>query len=90
MKFSHFTNTALAAAKKGAEVLLKYYNGKLNIEYKGEIDPVTQADKDSQKAIIKLIKDVFPEHGILVEEDGVSKLDNDYCWIIHSNQQAKF
>ncbi|MDR0723974.1 MAG: inositol monophosphatase [Endomicrobium sp.] len=82
MKFSHFTNTALAAAKKGAEVLLKHYNTKLNIEYKGEIDPVTQADKGSQKAIIKVIKDVFPEHGILAEEDGVSKLDNDYCWII--------
>jgi myo-inositol-1(or 4)-monophosphatase len=82
MKFSFFTNTALAAAQKGAEVLFKHYNGKLNVEYKGEIDPVTQADRGSQTAIIKVIKDVFPEHGILAEEDGINEVDRDYCWII--------
>jgi myo-inositol-1(or 4)-monophosphatase len=82
MKFSSFTNIALAAAQKGAKVLLKHYNGKLNVEYKSEIDPVTQADKGSQKAIIKIIKDAFPEHGILAEEDGVNEVDKDYCWII--------
>jgi myo-inositol-1(or 4)-monophosphatase len=82
MKFSSFTNTALAAAKKGAEILLKHYNKKLKVEYKGEIDSVTQADKGSQRAIIKVIKDVFPEHGVLAEEDGVNELNRDYCWII--------
>lgn len=82
MKFSSFTNTALAAAQKGAEVLLKHYGGKLNIEYKSEVDPVTQADKGSQKAIIKIIKGIFPKHGILAEEDGVNEVDKDYCWII--------
>jgi myo-inositol-1(or 4)-monophosphatase len=82
MKFSSFTNIALAAAQKGAEVLLKHYNGKLNVEYKREIEPVTQADKGSQKAIIKVIKDAFPHHGVLAEEDGVNEVDKDYCWII--------
>jgi myo-inositol-1(or 4)-monophosphatase len=82
MKFSSFANTALAAAKKGGEVLLKHYNGKLNVEYKGEIDPVTQADRGSQEAIIKVIKNAFSEHGVLAEEDEISELDNDYCWII--------
>ncbi|MCA6072310.1 MAG: hypothetical protein LE178_02035 [Endomicrobium sp.] len=47
MNFSSYTNTALVAAKVGAAVLLKHYNGILNIEYKGKIDPVTQADKNS-------------------------------------------
>ncbi|MDR3253566.1 MAG: inositol monophosphatase [Endomicrobium sp.] len=82
MKFSSYTNTALAAAKKGAAVLMKYYNTVLDIEYKGEIDPVTQADKNSQKAIIKVIKDVFPQHGILAEENGINEIEKDYCWII--------
>ncbi|MDR2067292.1 MAG: inositol monophosphatase [Endomicrobium sp.] len=82
MKFSSFTNIALASAQKGAEVLLKHYNGKLNVEYKREIEPVTQADKGSQKAIIKVIKDAFPHHGVLAEEDGVNEVDKDYCWII--------
>jgi myo-inositol-1(or 4)-monophosphatase len=82
MEFSSYTNTALAAAKEGASVLLKYYNSILSVEYKGEIDPVTQADKNSQKAIIKVIKAAFPQHGILAEEDGVNEINKDYCWII--------
>ncbi|MDR1086812.1 MAG: inositol monophosphatase [Endomicrobium sp.] len=82
MKFSSYANTALAAAKAGADILLSHYNGKLNIEYKGETDPVTQADKNSQKAVIKVIKDVFPDHGVLAEEDGVKEIDKSYCWII--------
>jgi myo-inositol-1(or 4)-monophosphatase len=82
MKFSSYTNTALDAAKAGAEVLLKYYNGVLNVEYKGETDPVTQADRNSQKAIIKTIKAVFSHHGILAEEDGVNEIKEDYLWII--------
>lgn len=82
MNFSSYTNTALAAAKEGADILLKHYNGILNIEYKGKIDPVTQADKNSQKAIIKVIKNVFPQHGVLAEEDGVNEISRDYCWII--------
>lgn len=83
MKFSSYTNTALGAAKAGAEVLLKYYNGILDVEYKGETDPVTKADRNSQKAIIKVIKGDFPHHGILAEEeDGVNEVKGDYCWII--------
>jgi myo-inositol-1(or 4)-monophosphatase len=82
MKFSSYTNTALAAAEAGVGVLLDHYNRKLNIEYKGETDPVTQADKNSQKAIIKVIKDIFPDHGILAEEDGVKETNKNYCWII--------
>jgi myo-inositol-1(or 4)-monophosphatase len=82
MGFSRYTNVALAAAEQGASVLIKYYKKFVNIEYKNEIDPVTKADKTSQKIIIKMIKSVFPQHGILAEEDGINKIDKDYCWII--------
>ncbi|MDR1928640.1 MAG: inositol monophosphatase [Endomicrobium sp.] len=86
MFFSSYTNVALLAAKVGAKILLKYYNKKLYIEYKNlKGDPVTQADKISQKAIIKTIKNVFPMHNILAEEKNTKKtVDryNEYCWII--------
>jgi len=83
MKFSSYTNTALLAAKKGAAVLSKYYNSdSLNVEYKGEIDPVTQADRSSQREIIKVIKNTFPQHGILAEEDEINEVGKEYCWII--------
>ena len=52
MNFDKFTNVAIESAHKGAEVLLKYFNNIKKIEYKGRIDPVTIADKNSQKAIV--------------------------------------
>jgi myo-inositol-1(or 4)-monophosphatase len=82
MKFSKYTKTALSAAEAGAKVLLRYYNKSLKIEYKSGIDPVSQADRNAQKAIIKVIKNAFPEHGILAEEDGVNEIKKDFCWII--------
>jgi myo-inositol-1(or 4)-monophosphatase len=82
MKFSKYTQTALAAAQAGAKVLMRYYGKNFNVEYKGETDPVSQADKEAQKAIIKVIKNIFPGHGILAEEDGVNDIKNDFCWII--------
>ena len=65
MKFDKFTNVAVESAHKGAEVLLKYFNNIKKIEYKGRIDPVTVADKTSQKAIIDNIKQYFPLHNIM-------------------------
>lgn len=83
MKFNKFTNVAIESAYAGSEVLLKYFNKIKEIEYKGIIDPVTIADKQSQKAIINKIKLSFPLHNIIAEEkDTFLKQDNDYCWII--------
>lgn len=82
MNLSKYTKTALSAAEAGAKVLMRYYNKSINIEYKGEVDPVSQADRNAQKAIIKVIKDVFPQHGILAEEDNVNDIKKDFCWLI--------
>ena len=45
-------------------------------------DPVTIADKAAERAIRKLIKQRFPEHGILGEEYGEENSGAQYCWII--------
>ncbi len=82
MRFSKYTNIALAAAAAGAKVLTRHYNKILKIEYKSEVDPVTKADKNSQKEIINIIKNAFPCHGVLAEEDGVNETQKDFCWII--------
>ncbi len=84
MKFDKFTNVAVESAYKGAEVLLKYFNSIKKIEYKGRIDPVTIADKTSQKAIVNNIKQYFPLHNIIAEEQDstLAQNSNDYCWII--------
>jgi myo-inositol-1(or 4)-monophosphatase len=57
--------------------------GKISrIHKKGAIDLVTEADIESESAIIETIKNVFTDHTILAEESGLSTGDADYQWII--------
>ena len=61
---------AIEAALAGGEVLRSHFGGKLEITYKGELDLVTQADTESEEAIVTLLGDRLPEVGILAEERG--------------------
>ena len=45
------------------------YMGKLeHVEYKGRRDPVSEADKASEKRVAEIIREAFPAHGFLAEE----------------------
>jgi len=56
--------------------------GKLKeVQYKGEIDIVTDVDKKAEALIIKNLKKSFPEYGILAEES-IEKEKGDVKWII--------
>lgn len=81
-KFNVYTTAAIKAARIGGAVLEGYFNSKLNIGYKGRIDPVTIADKSSQQAIITFLGKKFPSHAFIGEEDGLKQACSDYCWII--------
>ena len=45
-------------------------------------DPVTEADRETERAIRRLINDHFPDHGILGEEHGGENLSSRHIWII--------
>ncbi len=67
----------------GDNIIMVHYGNKKEINFKGEIDLVTNADKESEVFIINKISKRFPDHQILCEEsntinDGVG----DYKWII--------
>ena len=63
--------TAIAAARAGAEVVARYFrDADLEVRRKGENDFVTQADKESEAAILSVIRERFPDHRILAEEGG--------------------
>ena len=48
----------------------------------GGFDPVTEADREAERAIRRLIEADFPDHGILGEEFGPHNLPNHHCWVI--------
>lgn len=79
-----FLDIATEAAMAGGVILQKYW-GKLNlIEEKGQSgDLVTEADKASEKEILKVLTRHLPNHGILAEESGqIGEVDNEYLWAV--------
>jgi myo-inositol-1(or 4)-monophosphatase len=77
---------AIEAARRGAAILLKYWEhiGKEDADIKARNDWVSRADKESEAAIISLISDNRPDDVFLGEESGLSAAagPNGRTWII--------
>src|SRR5207237_527764 len=64
-------------------VLQHYFNGDFTISSKTNVnDLVTQADHEAEDAIIKTIRNDYPDHYILTEESGELKMESNIKWII--------
>ncbi len=75
-------DAAVAAARKSGK-LLKENLGKTNhVEFKGEIDLVTEMDKNSETIIIESLLSAFPDYGILSEEGEELNASSPTRWII--------
>jgi myo-inositol-1(or 4)-monophosphatase len=59
---------AKRAAKEAGKILLSYMGKLEHVEYKGRRDPVSEADKASEKRVAEVIREAFPAHGFLAEE----------------------
>ena len=71
------------AADAGAAIVADAVDKPRNISFKGATDLVTDTDKASEEAILKVISDAFPDHAILGEEGGVSgNTASDYLWCV--------
>lgn len=80
---SEIVEIALEAAQSGGNILTKYWGTLTSYEQKSSAsDLVTVADKESEAAIIKLIKSKFPNHSILAEESGLENQSNEFMWYI--------
>jgi myo-inositol-1(or 4)-monophosphatase len=70
------------AAKAAGEILRNMF-GRVNlIEKKGAIDLVTDADLKSEKALIGMLRDRFPEDRILAEESGGNDVTSNRTWVV--------
>jgi len=74
--------TAIKAAKNAEKIILNYYSEEIKFKLKEDQTPVTLADIESERIIIKTIKSQFPDHSFLGEEGTEGKVKSDYLWII--------
>lgn len=67
----------------GAGRILREHQGTtLRIEYKGEIDLVTEVDRASEAYLRARIGETYPDHEILGEEEGLTTSGSAYRWLL--------
>ena len=69
-------------AREAGALLMGHFNRHIKIEYKGEADLVTVADRSSETLIRERIREHWPAHDILGEEQGLVDTGSDYRWYV--------
>jgi myo-inositol-1(or 4)-monophosphatase len=80
----HDLEIATEAARRGAKILLKYWEqlDKSDADLKARNDWVSKADRESEDAIVAFIREQCPGDAFLGEESGRSAGDTGRTWII--------
>ncbi len=77
---------AMDAARRTAEAAsaasLAHFRRGVRVERKPDRTPVTQADRDSEAAILAVVREAFPDHGFLGEETGAHAGSAETRWIV--------
>jgi myo-inositol-1(or 4)-monophosphatase len=77
-----FIPAMTAIAREAGALLLEYFHQGLKIEYKGDADLVTAADRASEVLIRERVAKQFPSHDVLGEEQGLNDRGNEYRWYV--------
>src|SRR3954463_149778 len=71
------------ARASAAETLPRFRaQGAVANKEKGSFDPVTEADREAERAIRALISAEYSDHGILGEEHGSENIPSRHVWVI--------
>ena len=73
---------ALDIARAASAAAMRYFRGKLGVEFKADESPVTQADRGVEAEVRRLVADRFPGHGIYGEEHGIEGAEAREMWVV--------
>jgi len=77
-----FAERAVEIAREAGVFLKERLHNDHSIDFKGEINLVTEADRGSEEIITSRIKHLFPGHDIMAEEGTNVTRGSEYRWII--------
>jgi myo-inositol-1(or 4)-monophosphatase len=77
-----FLSAMSAIAREAGALLMHHFHQHLKIEYKGDADLVTAADRASEKLIRERITELWPGHDVLGEEQGLNDQGSEYRWYV--------
>lgn len=82
---TEFELFAIDLAREAARVSLPFFRGDYEQVDKGgpgAFDPVTQADREAEVALRRMIADRYPDHGVIGEEYGEDRPDAEHVWVL--------
>ena len=79
---TEFLPTMTEIAREAGALVMEYFHQRVKVEYKGEVDLVTVADRRSEALILERIRGRWPSHDILGEEGGLHDQGSDYRWYV--------
>jgi myo-inositol-1(or 4)-monophosphatase len=74
--------TPMQELARDAGALLMSFFGKVSIEYKGDADLVTKADRASEQMIVERIRKQWPDHDLIGEEGSRRETGSDFRWYV--------
>jgi len=76
-------HTAVRSVREGGRIILMYFSQLDRLEYasKGRNDFVSQADVETERAVLDVLTRAYPEHGVVAEESG-NREGSEYTWVI--------
>ncbi len=71
-------------AREAGAILMEFYRGETEVQWKGHDDPVTAADRAANAMIVRELQRYFPRDAILSEElpDDLARLTYDRVWMV--------
>ncbi len=78
----NYLHVAIAAAKEAGRIQKLHLGDVSKVEFKGEIDPVSNVDRLCEKAISEIILRAFPDHDLLTEESTFRAKGSPFKWIV--------
>ncbi len=71
-----------AMAREAGSLIMGHFRQHVKIEYKGAVDLVTIADRQSEALILERIRKQFPTHDVVGEEGTRIETGSDYKWYV--------
>lgn len=86
-QLNNLIETAIRIARMAGALLLDHASRPRKVFYKEPVNPVTEADRESEALILRELAAAFPTHSVLAEESGellplAPGASADYIWLV--------
>src|SRR6516225_10746203 len=69
-------------AREAGALIMGHFHQHLKVEYKGDADLVTVADRESEALILRHIRSRWPDHNVMGEEGARIEQGGEYLWYV--------